>query len=252
MQPNPFKASLAARQVQIGLWSSLCSPIVADILSDAGFDWVLVDSEHSPNEPKDIFQQLVALDAGGTHPVVRVPWNDPVLIKRVMDIGARSLLIPMVQTAEEAQAAVAACRYPPEGVRGVATSIRANRYGRTANYHQEANAQVCVLVQVETKLGLDNITAIAATEGVDGVFIGPADLSADLGYLGDARNPVITDTIKQAFDSITAAGKPAGFLTAHEGDAKDWIKAGFTFVAVGSDTGLIAKGASDLAARFRT
>jgi 4-hydroxy-2-oxoheptanedioate aldolase len=252
MTPNSFKQALADRRLQIGLWSSLCSPIVADILADAGFDWIVVDSEHAPNDPHDIFAQLVALDSRGAHPVVRVAWNDPVLIKRVMDVGARNILVPMVENAEEAAAAVAACRYPPEGIRGVAMATRANRYGRTANYHQQANAQVCVLVQVETQRGLNNLAAIAAVDGVDGVFIGPSDLSAALGYLGDARNPVVVETIKQALRSIEAEGKPGGILTAVPEDAKAWIAQGFTFVAVGSDTGLVAKGSSALAASFKS
>jgi 4-hydroxy-2-oxoheptanedioate aldolase len=196
--------------------------------------------------------QLMAMEHQSvTMPVVRVPWNDQVFIKRVLDVGARTLLVPMIETAEQARAAVAACRYPPEGMRGVAGSVRASRYGRIKDYHKRANAEICLLLQIETKLGLDALEEIAAVEGVDGVFIGPADLSAALGYLGDNRNPAVREAILGALARLKKAGKPAGILTPVEEDAKFWIEQGFGFVALGNDAALLARQAEALRARFK-
>lgn len=248
---NDFKRRLKQDRTLIGLWSSLASPMTADIIADAGFDWIVLDCEHAINDPASLLPQLVALDAGSAHPVVRVAWNDPVELKRVLDIGAQTVLVPMVNSALEAEAAVRACRYPPEGIRGVASSVRANRYGRVLGYHQQANQEICLIVQVETAQALENLDAIAAVEGVDGVFIGPSDLCANLGLLGQARDPKVVQTIEESFARITAAGKPAGILTSVEEDARHWINLGFRFVAVGSDVGLLATQSSALAARFK-
>ncbi|MBU0798679.1 MAG: HpcH/HpaI aldolase/citrate lyase family protein [Alphaproteobacteria bacterium] len=249
---NDFKKALHGGKLQIGFWSALCSPMVADILSEAGYDWLVLDAEHSPNDPVDLMQQLMAMEhQSTTMPVVRVPWNDQVFIKRVLDVGARTILVPMIETAEEARAAVAASRYPPQGMRGVAGSMRASRYGRIKNYHKKANAEICVLLQVETKPGLDALDEIAAVEGVDGVFIGPADLSAALGYLGDNRNPAVREAILGALARIKAAGKSAGILAPVEEDANFWIEQGFGFVALGNDAALLARQAEALCARFK-
>src|SRR3954471_752817 len=169
---NSFKRSLAEGRPQIGLWCSLCNNIAAEIIAGAGFDWILIDTEHAPNELPNVFSQLQALVGGTAAPVVRPAWNDTVLLKRFLDSGVQSFLVPYVQTAEEARAAVAATRYPPHGVRGVAVTHRANQYGRIKDYAREANDQICVLVQIETRLGLENLEAIAAVDGVDGLFIG--------------------------------------------------------------------------------
>src|SRR5215470_7383166 len=175
---NVFKQALKERRLQIGLWSSLASNIGAEIVADSGFDWILLDMEHSPNEVPILLAQLQAMTRGTATPVIRPAWNDPVLIKRVLDIGAQSVLLPYVQNAEEARRAVAAVRYPPAGIRGVAASSRASRYGRVKDYLKNANGEICLLVQVETRAALDQLEEIAAIEGVDGVFIGPSDLSA--------------------------------------------------------------------------
>ncbi|MDP1672947.1 MAG: aldolase/citrate lyase family protein, partial [Burkholderiales bacterium] len=178
---NQFKKAIKSGKPQIGIWSSLCSAISAEVLADAGFDWVLLDTEHSPNELPNVQNQLDAMLAGSTEGIVRPAWNDTVLIKRFLDVGARTLLIPYVQNAEEARRAVAATRYPPLGVRGVSGCTRATRYGRIKDYFKRVHDELCVLVQVETVAAMKEIEAIAAVEGVDGIFIGPNDLAADMG-----------------------------------------------------------------------
>src|SRR5687767_9684641 len=195
---NGFKQAIREGRPQIGLWSSLCSNIVAEVIAGAGFDWILIDTEHSPNELPMVLSQLQALVGGTAAPVVRPAWNDMVIIKRLLDIGAQNLLIPYVQTPEEARAAVAATRYPPQGVRGVAGTHRASQYGRIKNYATEANKEICVLVQIETQLALENLEAIAAVEGVDGLFIGPSDLAAALGHLGNNAHPEVRRAIDDA------------------------------------------------------
>jgi 2-keto-3-deoxy-L-rhamnonate aldolase RhmA len=248
---NAFKAAIAAGTRQIGLWSSLSSNIGAEIVGDSGFDWILFDTEHSPNEVPGLIEQLQAAALGTATPVVRPAWNDAVLIKRILDTGAQSVLVPFVQTPEEAQRAVAACRYPPAGIRGTAGTTRASRYGRVSDYLKRANEEICVLVQIETGEALGRVDDIAAVEGVDGVFVGPNDLSASMGHLGDMRHRDVQQAIEQALTRIRGAGKPAGILTSNEEDARRYIELGYTFVAVGSDVGLLARGADALAARFK-
>ena len=252
IQPNRFKAALAAGERPLGLWSSLCSNIVADLLSDSGFDWILLDTEHSPNELPGLLTQMQALSRGTTSAIVRPAWNDPVLIKRVLDIGAQSVLIPFVQNADEAARAVAACRYPPAGIRGITTSGRGARYGRVADYLHTANREICVLVQVETGAALDQLEAIAAVEGIDGVFIGPADLSASLGHIGNPLHPEVQRAIEDAGRRLKAVGKPAGILTGVEAEVRRYMEWGFTFVAVGSDLGLLAKSADALVRTYKS
>lgn len=248
---NAFKAALARGELQIGLWSSLCSPIVAEIIGQSGFDWILVDTEHSPNEPPAVLAQLQAMQAGTATPIVRPAWNDPVLLKRLLDIGAQAVLVPFVQNAEEAAKAVAACRYPPAGIRGITMSGRGSRYGRVPDYLKRADAEICVLVQVETGEALAQLEAIASVDGVDGVFIGPADLSASLGHIGNPGHPEVQEAIRGAATRLAAVGKPAGILTASEADARRYIEWGYRFVAVGSDLGLLTKHADALAKTFR-
>lgn len=248
---NAFKAALARGELQIGLWSSLCSPIVAEIIGHSGFDWILVDTEHSPNEPPAVLAQLQALQASTATPIVRPAWNDPVLLKRLLDIGTQAVLVPFVQNAEEAAKAVAACRYPPAGIRGITVSGRGSRYGRVPDYLKRADAEICVLVQVETGEALGQLEAIASVDGVDGVFIGPADLSASLGHIGNPGHPEVQAAIKGAATRLAAVGKPAGILTASEADARRYIEWGYRFVAVGSDLGLLTKHADALAKTFR-
>jgi 4-hydroxy-2-oxoheptanedioate aldolase len=248
---NAFKHAIAAGTRQIGLWSSLSSNTGAEIISDSGFDWILFDMEHTPSDIPDIVAQLQAAQAGTVTPIVRPAWNDAVLIKRVLDTGAQSILVPFVQTAEEARQAVAAAKYPPEGIRGAAGSSRASRYGRVSGYLTKANAEICVLVQIETGEALSRIDEIASVEGVDGVFIGPNDLSASMGHLGNMGHPDVHAAIKRAVDALKAVGKPGGILTSNEEDAKRYIEWGYCFVAVGSDVGLLAKNADALAKRFQ-
>jgi 4-hydroxy-2-oxoheptanedioate aldolase len=248
---NAFKRALEAGKAQIGLWSSLSSNYSVEVIAGAGFDWILLDCEHSPNDLESLLTQLQAAAPYATHPVVRVPWNDMVNIKRVLDIGAQSLLIPYVSTAEEARAAVAHTRYPPAGVRGVAGTTRATRFGRVKDYAKRAHEEICVLVQVETQAAVDNIEAICAVDGVDGVFIGPADLHASLGYTGEIANPKVKPMIDEAIKRIRKAGKAPGILTPNEADAKHWLGCGGLFVAVGADVGILARGAEALAAKFR-
>src|SRR5262245_53737828 len=195
---NAFKRGLAEGRPQVGLWTQLADNVVAEILAPAGFDWIVLDMEHSPNEVPALIQQMQALAGGTATAVVRPPWNDSVTIKRVLDAGAQAIIVPFVQNAAEARAAVAASRYPPRGIRGVAASTRAGRYGRVAGYLNKADDEMCVLVQIETLTGLDNIEAIAAVDGVDGIFIGPSDLSAALGHLGNPAHPDVDKAIFEA------------------------------------------------------
>ena len=246
---NHFKHALKAGKPQIGIWSSLCSHIVADILSNSGFDWVLLDTEHSPNELPMVQQQLHAMQGGTANPVVRVAWNDMVMIKRFLDIGAQSLLLPYVQTVEEAKNAVISMNYPQKGMRGVAGGARAQGYGRIKDYHKKAAGELCLLVQVETRKSIANLDAIAEVEGIDGVFIGPNDLSADMGYLGNWQHPEVWKVMEDAAKRIRKAGKAPGILVG-EADGQRCLDMGYLFVAVGSDNGLLRAGDA-LAAKFK-
>ena len=248
---NPFKHAIAAGDLQIGLWSMLSSPIAVDAVADSAFDWILLDTEHSPTEVPGLMHQLQALRGGAVSPVVRPAWNDPVLFKRILDIGAQTLLVPYVQNAEEAEAAVRAIRYPPAGIRGVTGSGRASRYGRVTDYLKTAEQELCLLVQVETGEALAALDKIAAVDGVDGVFIGPSDLSASLGHIGNPGHEDVQAAIRDAVDRLKAANKPAGVLTPSEDEARRYIDWGFTFVAVGIDLLLVARGADALAAKFK-
>jgi 4-hydroxy-2-oxoheptanedioate aldolase len=249
---NPFKHALKSGRLQLGLWHSLSSHLVAELLADAGFDWILLDTEHAPNELPMVLAELQAMSGGTAHAVVRPAWNDPVITKRLLDVGAQSLLIPYVETEEEARRAVMSTRYPPEGFRGFAGQARASRYGRIQGYHAAANAEICVLVQVETKRGLENLKRIARVEGVDGVFVGPGDLSAALGYLGQPNHPEVVKIIEDMIAQIKDAGCAPGILTGDTELAQRYIELGCLFAAVGSDIGLLAKGADQLAAKFRS
>jgi 4-hydroxy-2-oxoheptanedioate aldolase len=248
---NAFKRALKAGKAQIGLWSTLSSNYSVEVIAGAGFDWILLDTEHSPNDLENLLTQLQAAAPYPTHTVVRVPWNDMVTIKRVLDIGAQSILIPYVSSAEEAKAAVSYTRYPPQGVRGVAGSTRASRFGRVKDYARRAAEEICVLVQVENQQAIDNIESIAAVDGIDGVFIGPADLHASLGYMGEISNPKVMPVIDEAIKRIRKCGKAPGILTPSEDNAKRQLSLGAQFVAVGNDIGLLARGAEALLARFK-
>lgn len=248
---NPFKRALKAGQQQIGFWNSMASTTATEILSGSGFDWLLIDAEHAPNNVPGVLAQLQAMMENPTHPIVRIPHNDPIVIKRYLDIGTQTFLIPMVETVEQAQAAVAATRFAPDGIRGFAGATRASRFGRVANYHHRAHEELCILVQIETKQGLDNLEAIAVVPGIDGLFIGPGDLSADLGYLADQGNAFIVELIEKTIHRIVATGNRAGILTGDEALARRYMAAGCTFTAVGIDTGLLARTTEAVARKFK-
>jgi 4-hydroxy-2-oxoheptanedioate aldolase len=248
---NPFKQALREGRPQIGLWTSLCSNIAAEVLAHSGFDWILVDTEHAPNELPGVMSQLQALYGGTATPVVRPAWNDIVIIKRLLDIGAHNLLVPYVQTVEEARAAVAATRYPPKGVRGVAVLHRSNKFGRVTDYFPRIHDEICLVVQIETQRALDNLDAIAAVEGIDGLFIGPSDLAAALGHLGQTNHPDVRAAIEDAFKRIRKAGKAPGILAPVEAEARHWLGQGCTMLAVGSDLNLLARHSEQLARSFK-
>jgi 4-hydroxy-2-oxoheptanedioate aldolase len=248
---NSFKRALKAGRPQIGIWSSLASSYTVEVIAGAGFDWVLLDMEHSPNDLESLLGQLQAIASYPATPIVRVPWNDMVTIKRVLDVGAQSLLVPYVSTPEEARNAVAYTRYPPAGLRGVAGTTRASRFGRIPGYAKKAGEEICVLAQVETKTGLDNLEAICGVEGVDGVFIGPADLHASLGHTGETANPAVMLLMEEAMRRIRKCGSAPGYLSPVEADAKKMLAAGALFVAAGSDVALLARGAEALREKFR-
>ena len=251
MIQNNFKRAIAAGRQQIGLWLSLASPYAAEVVAGSGFDWLVVDTEHSPNEVDNTLSQLQALAAYPVMPVVRPAWNDTVLIKRHLDIGAQTLLVPYVSTAAEAAKAVASARYPTRGVRGVAGVTRAARFGRVKDYARRAEEELCMLVQVETREALDNLEAIARTDGVDGVFIGPADLAAALGHLGDAQHAEVQSAIKDSIARIRACGRPAGILATDEASTRRYIEWGTVFTAVGLDIMVLARETEKLAAKYR-
>lgn len=251
LPPNPFKRALAEGRQQVGLWASLANPYTAEIVAGAGFDWMVLDGEHSPNDPPIILTQLQAVAPYPVMPVVRIAWNDTVLVKRYLDIGAQTLLVPYVGNAREAASAVAAMRYPTRGMRGVAGITRASRFGRVKDYAKRAEEGLCLLVQVETLEGLENLEAIARTDGVDGVFIGPADLAAALGHLGDQQHARVQSAIQDAIRRIRSCGKPAGILATDEASTRRYIEWGTTFTAVGLDAMILARGAEALAAQFR-
>ena len=251
MHRNQFKSALQARQPQIGLWMSLANPYTAEICATAGFDWLLVDGEHGPNDVRSMLAQLQAVAAYPGHAVVRAVSDDTALVKQLLDIGAQTLLVPMVNDAAQAQRLVAATRYPPQGRRGVGSFVaRVSRWGAEADYLDHANDQVCLLVQAETRAALDNLDAICAVDGVDGVFIGPADLAASLGHRGDAGHPDVLTAIDDAIRRIVASGKAAGILNTDQALARHYLALGCTFVAVGLDVSLLAAGVRRLRGDF--
>ncbi|MEW6704932.1 MAG: aldolase/citrate lyase family protein [Pseudomonadota bacterium] len=236
----------------IGTWIMSASHIVAEAVGHAGFDWAVVDMEHAPADVTQVVQMLQALSATRLVPVVRVPWNDAVMVKRVLDAGAATVMFPYVQNADEARRAVAATRYPPEGVRGVAGMSRASKFGTNAHYFKSANASVGVIVQVETREALHCIEAIAEVPGVDALFIGPADLSASVGHLGDLMHPQVLDLMAQAVQRAKAAGRPIGSLGGTPQQVAQYRAIGFDYVALSSDLGLLMRGAQTALDALRT
>lgn len=250
---NTFKQALKQGDTaQIGLWLGLANSYTAELLAGAGFDWLLIDAEHAPNDLQTILGQLQAIAPYPSHPIVRPPWPDAVRIKQILDLGAQTILAPMVETGEQAADVVAATRYPPQGIRGVGSALaRASGFNRMPKYLQTANDEICVLIQIETPKGVENLDAILATEGVDGVFIGPSDLSASMGYIGNPGHPEVQKVIEESIAKIVAAGKAPGILIADQALAQRYIELGALFVGVGTDTGLLMKSSNDLAAKFK-
>jgi 4-hydroxy-2-oxoheptanedioate aldolase len=243
---NPFLAALRAGKPQIGIWISLASPFAAEAVAGAGFDWALIDMEHSPNDLTSVMNQLQVFAGYQTTALVRPEWNDPVLVKRLLDIGAPGLLFPMVQTVDEAKKAVASTRYPPRGQRGVSLAMRANRFGRISDYTTRVEEETAVLLQVETRAAVALAEEIGAVDGCDGVFFGPADISADMGLLGQPMADAVWDLILPVARRLIAAGVPVGTLVTDPGFARKLLDQGFTFVACGTDAGLLARGADSL------
>lgn len=252
MAANPFKTALTRGDPLYGFWLALADPYSAELCAGAGFDWLVIDGEHAPNDLRSTLAQLQAVAAYPAAPVVRPPVGDPVLIKQLLDIGARNLLIPMVETAAQAREMVAATRYPPRGIRGVGSALaRASGFSRDADYLKHADEGVCLLLQVESAAALEAPDEIAAVEGVDGVFVGPADLAASFGHLGNPSHPEVQAAIRDAAGRIRAAGKAAGILATDENVARTYLDWGYTFVAVGVDVTLLARATTHLAARFK-
>ena len=248
---NRFKQALRAGTPQIGLWVGLADAGVAELLAGVGFDWLLIDAEHAPNDPRTVLSQLQAIAPYKSQAVVRPVRGEVSLIKQYLDVGAQTLLIPMVETAEQAQLMVAATRYPTRGIRGVGAALaRASRWNQIDNYLHEADEQMCVLVQIESVAALNNIAEIASVDGVDGVFFGPADLSASMGLIGRPGDATVQQAIATGIAQVKAAGKAAGVLSADETLARGYLSAGATFVAVGVDTTLLVRAATQLAHKF--
>ncbi len=233
---NSFKMAVASGRPQVGMWASLASPVGCEVLSGAGLDFLVIDTEHAPNDAAEIIAQLHAIATGGPTPAaVRVWWNDRVAIKRVLDCGAETIVVPYVQTPDEAREAVRSVRYPPEGARGAAGATRANRYGRDGDYWDDARERICLVVQVESAAAVEAAGDIARVDGVDVVFVGPGDLAADLGIIHDRSHTSVQDEIKKALAAIRDAGKPAGVMAGNIDNAREFLDMGFSMVSVATD-----------------
>ncbi len=249
---NTFKTALASGQMLYGCWAGFADAYATEIMASAGFDWLVIDGEHAPNDLRTIMAQLQVLDGKCTAPLVRLPMGEAWLIKQVLDAGAQTLLIPLVESADEAADLVRAMRYPPDGIRGSGAALaRASRFSDIADYSETANEQMCLLVQVETRAGISALDDIAGVDGVDGVFIGPSDLAADMGHLGDSGHPEVQATIQDALARIRAAGKAAGILAVDHDTALTYRDWGAQFLAVGIDVVLLASAARATMARWR-
>jgi 4-hydroxy-2-oxoheptanedioate aldolase len=252
MPRNSFKQALVTRQPQIGLWLGLAGAYAAELLASTGFDWLLIDAEHAPNDPRSVLEQLQAIASYPVHPVVRPVHGSVEIIKQYLDLGVQTLLIPMVEDAEQAALMVSATRYPTRGIRGVGSALaRASRWNQIDGYLTRADEEMCVLVQIESIRGLQNLEAIAAVPGVDGVFFGPADLSASMGLIGRPTDPAVQGAIADGMAKVISAGKAAGSLSANPDTARGYLAQGATFVAVGVDTSILVKAASELATAFK-
>jgi 4-hydroxy-2-oxoheptanedioate aldolase len=249
---NTFKVALREGRPQIGLWLGLANAYTAEICAGAGFDWLLIDGEHAPNVLPSMIAQLQGLRGSPTHAVIRPPVGETWILKQILDIGAQTVLVPMIESAEQAEVIVRAVRYPPQGVRGVGAALaRASSFNRIPDYLQTANEEICLLLQIESRAGLAQLEAIAGVEGVDGVFIGPSDLAADMGHIGRPDAQEVQAAVEDALVRIQASRKAGGILTANPDLARRYLELGAAFVAVGSDVSLLSRATSDLAAKFR-
>lgn len=247
MSGNIFKAALKEGRPQFGYWLSLASPLATEAIASLGFDWVLIDTEHSPVEVAGLVSLLQAAGNGTAHPIVRPAWNDPVLIKRILDIGATTLLLPFVQSADEARAAVASTRYPPDGIRGVAGATRASQFGTAKDYLQNANANICCIAQIESRAAVACVDEIASVDGIDAVFIGPSDLAASLGHLGNPGSREVQVVIRETIARVSESGVSVGVMAANPELAKTYLGMGASFVSVGVDvTSMIGQAARQL------
>ncbi len=249
---NTFKTALTSGQMLYGCWAGFADAYATEIMASAGFDWLVIDGEHAPNDLRTIMAQLQVLDGKRTAPVVRLPMGEAWLIKQVLDAGAQTLLIPLVESADQARDLVRAMRYPPDGIRGSGAALaRASRFSDIPDYSETANAQMCLLVQVETRAGIAALDEIAQVEGVDGIFIGPSDLAADMGHLGNSTHPEVAATIKDALARIRSADKAAGILAVDHETAQTYRDWGAQFLAVGIDVLMLATTARATMARWR-
>lgn len=249
---NRFKQALSNGQVQIGCWGSFANGYAAEIMSTTGFDWLVIDGEHSPNDMQSLSQQIFALQHSDTEAVVRLPIGNEWLIKQVLDAGCQTVLVPMVETAAQAGELARAMRYPPDGIRGMGgAGARATGYSSISDYVTTANDEVCLLVQVETANAMANLDDILAVDGVDGVFIGPADLSADMGYPGNPNHPDVVEAIRTGLGKIAASDKSAGILAFNDDVAQDYLKWGAQFLAVGMDVHLLVQSARALSSKWK-
>lgn len=249
---NPFKAALRNGRQQIGLWCSIPNSGVAELLAGCGYDWMLFDAEHAALDAVNLTPLLQAVAAYPVHPVVRPASLNPAEIKKLLDIGAQSLLVPYIQTADEARLAAASVAYPPDGIRGLAGITRATRFGAIPDYHRRARDEICLLVQIETRAGLDALDEIVAVPGIDGVFIGPADLAASLGHPGEPSHPEVMAAALDAIRRVRKAGLPAGFLTLDQDALAQAVDAGSLFTAVDVDAAILRRGAVAQAAKWRS
>ena len=249
---NAFKTKLRQGQVQIGCWAGMADAYATEMLGTCGFDWLLLDGEHAPNDIRSLLTQLQALEASASHPVVRLPVASESLVKQVLDLGAQSLLIPMIETPQQAEQMVRAVRYPPKGTRGVGAALaRASQFGQTKDYLNQADEQICLLLQVENSRGIEHLESILAVEGFDGVFLGPSDLAADMGFRGQTSHPSVRQTVLSAIDKIKQANKVAGILSLDDEFSQHCIDRQVEAVAVGIDVVTFVTSLRQLARSFK-
>ena len=251
LAPNTFKHAIEKGEKQIGIWISLCSNFAAEVTAHSGYDWALIDMEHSSNDYLSVFGQLQAFASSDTTAIVRVEWNNSVAIKRIMDLGPQGILFPMIQSVEEAKQAVAATRYPPKGVRGVAGATRATKFGRIKDYYENVDKETAVLLQLESLEAMSHAEEIADIEGVSGIFFGPADIAADMGKLAQNTDPEVWANIKATAKNLMAKGMPVGTLVFDPNFAIELLNEGFSFVAVGIDASILAKASDNLLAEVK-